>query len=178
MPTDRLPIRFDPFQFARKNVRLEGSIALKSMHRLNEASVTALEPDARVTLHLSTEIAGIVLLTGKIRARVMMTCQRCLKDMVLDIDRPIELALVRSEAEAVEIQDGFETYEVSDETIFTRDLIEDELLLSLPIIPVHHDSVHCDGAMLGYLGPQPEEQARAPDHSPFKVLKDLGKSRH
>jgi uncharacterized protein len=178
MPTDRLPIRFDPFHLAKKNTRLEGSVALKFMRRLDEASVTALEPDARVTLHMSTEVAGIVLLTGNIRARVMMQCQRCLKDMVLDIDRPIELALVRSDAEAVEIQAGFETYEVSNETIFTRDLIEDELLLSLPIIPMHHDSVHCDGAMLSYLGPQPEEQARAPDHSPFRVLKDLGKSRH
>lgn len=178
MRTDRLPIRFDPFQLANKNMRLEGSVALKSMHRLNAVVVAALEPDAWVMLNFSNEVSGVVLLTGNIRARVRMTCQRCLNDMVLDIDRPIELALVRSDAEAAQIQDGFETYEVSDETIFTRDLVEDELLLALPTIPVHQDSVQCDEAMLGYLESQSEEQVRASDQSPFKILKDLGKSRH
>ena len=178
MRSDRLPIRFDPFQLANKNMRLEGSVALKSMHRLNAVVVAALEPDAWVMLNFSNEVSGVVLLTGNIRARVRMTCQRCLNDMVLDIDRPIELALVRSDAEAAQIQDGFETYEVSDETIFTRDLVEDELLLALPTIPVHLDSVQCDEAMLGYLESQSEEQVRASDQSPFKILKDLGKSRH
>lgn len=178
MRTDRLPIRFNPFHLAEKDMRLEGSIALKSMDRLKQTSVTPLEPDAQVMLRFSTEMSGIVLLTGKIRARLSMTCQRCLHDMVLDIDWPIELALIHSDAEAVEVQDGFETYEVIEDTIFTRDLIEDELLLSLPIVPMHEDPVHCDDSMLTFLRPQLEQEVSATDHNPFKVLKDLGKNRH
>ncbi len=169
----RLPEQFDPFQLAAQRAYLKGFIPLNSMPRLKAAQVEVGDQQAWGELHFHALESGLVIMTGNISALVRMTCQRCLGLVDIDIEHKIRLALVNNDAEAALLQDEYETYEVRDNKVFTRDLIEDEILLSLPIIPLHAQELDCDPKMLRIL-----KQNRG-DHSvnrgmhPFSVLKEL-----
>ena len=175
MQVNRLPLRFDPFLLGAQQACLEGSIPLKTMSRLKEASVHPLDANAYVVLQFSRERLGVILLKGHVRASLRAACQRCLSDMEIDINREIELALVRTDAEAGSVQDAFEPFVVTAETVSTSDLIEDELLLSVPAFPVHADLADCDTSMLALLRQDSDVNKVADKASPFAVLEKFRK---
>jgi uncharacterized protein len=92
---------------------------------------------------------------------------------VIQVERPIELAMVSSDAEALRIQDELESYLVNDDSVFTQDLVEDELLLALPAIPVHEEPAQCDAAMLEWLGAGARDDSTQLHENPFAVLKKM-----
>ena len=92
----------------------------------------------------------------------------------MEISRNIELALVRSEAEAAMVEEKYEAYQVGkNDTLFIPDLLEEELLLSLPIVPMHANSEQCNQMMLQILKRNSSEQFSEHGRNPFAVLKDL-----
>jgi uncharacterized protein len=173
MMIERLPLRFDPFRLAAQRARLQGAVAMGAMERLRAASMTPLGADAFVVAEFSTHPSRVVVMTGVLKARVQTVCQRCLGRLVIQVERPIELAMVRSDAEALRIQDALESYLVSDDSVFTQDLVEDELLLALPAIPVHEDPAQCDTAMLEWLAGGAGDDPSQIRENPFAVLKKM-----
>jgi uncharacterized protein len=168
-----LPVQLDPIALATLGGGLTGTVSLLAMERLKEASERLVEHDARVSLRCSKLRSGIHLLTGVVSARVQMVCQRCLGLVNINIDRDFELALVNSDVEAALIQDDYETYVLEKGHFVIRELIEDELLLSLPIIPRHVHELDCDPAMLHILRRNSKEPGNQPSTNPFQVLKNL-----
>lgn len=169
-----LPHRLNPFLLAEQAGREQGIISLKTMNRLMQATAEMGEHDAYVDLWFSLRATGICLLNGKLEAQVQMICQRCLGFVLIDINRSLELALVRSEAEAALVQDEYESYQVGEnDKLLVSDLIEEELLLSLPVVPAHAHRAQCDQAMLQILRRNSGEQFSGYKKSPFAVLKDL-----
>ena len=169
-----LPSQLDPFKFAEREGRLQGSAFLKTMDRLSEATAGTSEHPVFADLWFSIQTSGICLLYGRVETQVQMICQRCLGLLNIEINRSLELALVRSEVEAALIEDEYETYQVGEnDTVLITDLIEDELLLSLPVVPMHANRVQCDQAMLQILKRNSSEQFSEQEQSPFAVLKNL-----
>ena len=169
-----IPYQIDSFQFALREGRLQGSAFLKTMDRLSAALVGTNEHQVFVDLLFSMQTSGICLLHGRVETRVQMICQRCLGLVAIEINRSLELALVRSEVEAALVEDKYEAYQVGENnTLLIADLIEDELLLSLPIVPMHAHRVQCDQAMLQILKRNSSEQISEYDQNPFAVLKNL-----
>src|SRR5215472_17233926 len=92
-----LPPFLDLGQAARLDLRLSGSLAVKSLPRL----VSALAADsgvASVELKAEPEVGGRIVVTGSIRAPLVMTCQRCLESVTLEVEAEPKLAWVRSDA--------------------------------------------------------------------------------
>jgi uncharacterized protein len=168
-----LPVQLDPIALAMLDDGLAGTVSLLAMERLKEATERLVEHDARVNLRCSKLGSGIHLLTGVVSARVQMICQRCLGLANINIDRALELALVNSDVEAALIQDDYETHVLDKGCLVTRELIEDELLLSLPIIPRHAHESDCDPAMLHILRRISKKPSNQPSTNPFEVLKNL-----
>ena len=168
-----LPSQLDPIELAALGDGLAGTVSLLTMERLKGVTERIVEHDAQVSLRCSGLASGIHLLTGVVSARVQMICQRCLGLANINIDRDFELALVNSDVEAALIQDDYETYELKKGRLVTSELIEDELLLSLPIIPMHAHESDCDPAMLHILRHNSKERGNRQSTNPFEVLKNL-----
>lgn len=166
--------RVDPFELARQNAHWQGNVPLKDMHRLKGAVEGVCNSQANADLSFSILNSSICLLNGRVNAFVLLICQRCLEPVELEIDRSVELALVRSDTEAALVQTKYETYQLEvDDTFLAQDFVEEELLLSLPIVPMHADRSQCSQAMLHILESNSVDQLSETKKSPFIALKHL-----
>jgi len=133
-----LPPFLDLGQAARLDLRYSGSLAVSSLPRL----VSALAGDAgraEVELRAAPEVGGRIVVTGRIRAPLQMTCQRCLESVTLEVQTEPRLAWVKSDAEMEALSPEYDPLLSTDGRVALADLVEDELLLALPLAPRHAD---------------------------------------
>jgi len=76
-----------------------------------------------------------VAVTGRLKARLEATCQRCLRPFMLNLEVPVEVLLEVPEALRAE-EDGPE-WDAAGAVGSLGELIEEELLLELPFLPRH-----------------------------------------
>lgn len=172
-PHGHLPASIDPIQLAERGARLTGTLPLKSMPRLMQ---TALDDSGDVQVDLAFEREEgekVFVMHGTLRARLKVTCQRCLEGMDLDIEASPWLILQRS-AERAEREDA--DVLVSDKPLSLSGLAEDELLLVMPMAPLH-EAGKCPAGIraaraAGTAGSKPSGQNRK---NPFSVLSKLKK---
>ncbi len=77
------------------------------------------------------------MVTGRVRATLRLRCQRCLDEVEVPVDARIELALIRRDEDALDLPGHLDPWLVTEERLDPLDLIEDELLLAVPVIPRH-----------------------------------------
>jgi uncharacterized protein len=131
---DGIPLRVKASQAASRHEAFTGRVAFAKLPRL--AAILA-EPEGELHVELQTtrDGEGQGWLHGEIRGRLPLTCQRGLHPFEWGCDVALSLALVESEAEEQKLLKDSESYFVQDDALPLRDLIEDEVLLSLPIVP-------------------------------------------
>jgi len=132
---DRLPVELDPALLARRGRALHGHVPVRDFHRLAHwLADTAGE--LRFELDFGRDDHGRPCLRGHARGEVWLECQRCLAAYPLPLDRRFDLVLVVDEAEAAALPEEIDAV-VMGESRETRlvDLVEDELILALPLIP-------------------------------------------
>jgi len=158
---DGLPSVIDPIELAKAGARLAGGIPCEPMTRLAEMSL-GLAPEARVDLRFGRDPSGHWTMQGSAKCVLTVTCQRCLQPMELEIHAPIQLALVHPgmPEEGIGSEDGVL---VVSGAVSLPALIEDELLLALPMAP-RHPLPECPAAS-GHGNPE-----RPRPESPFHVL--------
>lgn len=165
-----LPQQIDARRFAELGRRLEGEVSLQDCPRLSQA-VRAGEGPISVSLDFEKQSGGQSVVSGNIHGRVVLDCQRCLEPVSIDLQCEVSLGIVDSEAEAEVLPDDLDPL-VSGDEIDLVELIEDELLLALPIVPVHDQ---CDPpAALSGEGHDTELPER---ENPFAVLASLKKGK-
>lgn len=123
---------------------------------------------------------GILRVTGKIRSSPVLECSRCLENFTFAIDTEldIELAPVASLGAAEhELAGGeLDTEFYEGDVIEPVDLIKEQLLISIPMVPLH--SPECKG-LCSVCGTDLNKsecghQRNAPgDFGAFSALKDL-----
>lgn len=160
------PALIDPAQLAEQRTQLSGKLPLTAMPRLAELSL-----DRRGVVHaeLSFDVdagEGLRHMRGRVRAEMFVTCQRCLEPMTLVLEIEPRLILLRpGEREDLAQQE--------DALVVTRavplsELVEDELLLAMPMIP-KHALAQCPAK--DYVG---QSQPAAPTRdNPFAALKAM-----
>lgn len=85
-------------------------------------------------------------LGGRVEARIPAICQRCLEPFELPIELTLRLRLVASGA-TTEEQDGYEDWELHEQTVRPLDIVEEALIMALPMAPLHDDAnAKCRGA--------------------------------
>jgi uncharacterized protein len=131
----------------------------------------AAELSAAAPVHARLEFGreqGLCVAHVRLEAALGMTCQRCMQPLAVELDTDSRVALVASEAEAEAVPAGWETYLAGEGMLGIPALVAEEVLLALPIVPLHADAA-C-GA------PQPEAPAvpePAGKTRPFADLKAL-----
>lgn len=116
-------------------------------------------------------------LSGALSADLAVTCQRCLQAMQYPLQTRLSLALIKDDAQAESLPDEFEPLLLEAEDVNLPEVIEDELLLALPLVLVHeHD---CSDFLQQQALRQKQDAAKAAEqkakNNPFAVLKDLRK---
>ena len=137
LPRDFDPHRLDMAAFAQAEGRLDGEWPLQRMPRLlQDALALSAESPAQTVAWSAIGVAKAV--TGgeaethlQLHASTVMqlTCQRCLQPMTVPLEVQPRLRFVQGETQAEALDEG------SDEDVLA--LIEDELILALPLVPCH-----------------------------------------
>jgi uncharacterized protein len=102
---------------------------------------------------------------GQVDLAARLVCQRCLGEVQVPLGGPIAVALIRSDVEAEGLPDRLDPVVVDASGIRPLDLVEDELLLTLPSVPVHDHCVAPASAFRSDAAPRRE--------NPFAVLAGL-----
>lgn len=170
------PRRLELAAFAASGGELTGEIPLGGLERLVDSVLGAEPPGAPVHWQAegrSRPVTGCepeIWLHLTAQACVSLRCQRCLQPMPvpLDVDRWIRFVRDGAEAEALDAELEDDVLELARQ-LDLHELIEDELLLALPLVPRHE------------VCPQPlpqgsEPQAAEPERpNPFAALEQLKK---
>lgn len=106
------------------------------------------------------------VITGNATTTAMMTCQRCLRPMQVALDAEIGLAVVADESQAGSLTGDMEPVVSVDGEISPLALVEDELILALPVVPRHGPEARCEV-------PADATPAGTARPNPFAVLKSL-----
>jgi uncharacterized protein len=129
-----IPQRVKASQAVARHEAFAGSLPLAKLPRL---AATLADPagELQVELQATRDGEGQDWLHGEIRGHLPLTCQRGLHAFDWNCDVALSLALVGSESEEQKLLKDSESYLVEDDELPLRDLIEDEVLLALPMTP-------------------------------------------
>jgi uncharacterized protein len=171
----------DVFETARIGLRIEGRRALTALPRLAPMLAAAAE-DLRFEyqgLRDDRERCAAIL---RIEAKVPLRCDRCGMPVLLPVSLQSSFFFVQTEAELarIPVDDTDDEPLLGSRRFDLDELVEDELILALPISPRHADCRPTAGASDGDAG---EGGVTAPDlgdgrPSPFAVLAGLKPRRH
>ncbi len=171
MSSQRLPLQIAPFKLARQAQRLQGAIEMSGMERLAEELIDT-NGEINVDLQFGVDEQGTHFARGHMSATVQLTCQRCMNPMSHLIESVVSLGFVSNDDQTGKLPQGYEPLVISDETVALADIVEDELILALPIVAMHEEQ-GCEPIIeqLHIEAEQIEQTEKKPN--PFAVLSDL-----
>ena len=165
----RLPHQIDPFRLCEARATLSGPVPLKQMQRLKPL-LASDSGEINVVLDFDIDELGVPFVKGELKAELQLICQRCLEPFPFVVKQQSTLAWVRSDQEAERLPLRFEPYLVETNPLILNDVIEDELLLALPQIPMHAEA-ECPASK--WLKQQHIDAEDETEENPFSVLANL-----
>ncbi|NKF50512.1 23S rRNA accumulation protein YceD [Shewanella sp. WXL01] len=171
MQTVKIPVSIDPVRAATSRLRYEGIIPGKQNKRLNELSAGDCS-DVVVSLECGVDLQGIVYLRGKAVTELTLLCQRCMTQFTTEVTVDFCFSPCKTEAEIDELPDAYDPIEVNEiGEVRLHQLIEDELIVAMPIVAMHDDEDCQQGSQDIAVGEIEEAQEERPN--PFAVLEKL-----
>lgn len=168
MSKDYLPTQVNALRLAENATDMHGHLLIKSMDRLC-ASLYVQDGDVEVRLQFGTDPQGIRFLKGTANTRLTLQCQRCMEPFTHDIKGDFAYGIVSSEEKARQLPKRYDPIFVKDESLNIQEMVEEELILNLPIVPMHCSSDCKVQLPIVVADPQGDVEA---DH-PFKVIELL-----
>ena len=131
-----LPDQLKLFNFAKKEINLSGLYQISDFPKVSE--IVSNKRD-KVVVELSFYLKNnkTPCVEGIIELDVVLACQRCLDNLSIALKVNINLAFVRNDQESEELDLNYDIYVIEEEELATHDLISDEILLSIPMVPIH-----------------------------------------
>lgn len=145
---------------------IEGQVGVDQLPRL--AGVLANEKGwASVKLAFAKDDQNRRCINGECSAQVNVFCQRCLSAMPLQLEQSFALAVVGDEETSRQLPATLDPVVMEDDELQVYELIEDELLLALPIVSMHAE--RCGERQ--YFAS--ESESSEPRQKPFENLADM-----
>jgi len=165
----KLPIAINPTRSAQRRLVCEGVFKLSEMTRLL-AACEARSEQVQVKIKFDVDERGLTVMTGTGSALVAFTCQRCSDDFEQLLEVDFTFSPVKNEEAAEEIPSYYDVIQLDENgEVNLRDLVEEELILMIPLIP-RHELKDCKATADSVWGELPEELEKP---NPFDVLKQL-----
>ena len=161
----------DGFEFATAGATQEGKLPLAGFPRLKDQLVSDVG-DVTYALRGVRDARGRPSLQLKVRGTLQLRCQRCLGALAHGVDAEQVLALAGSQEEIDAEPAGVEDPDriVAGKEMSVRDLVEDELILSLPYAPRHDE---CEPEFEGT-----DTRGERAMNSPFAGLRGMMQRKH
>ncbi|MGV0953330.1 MAG: YceD family protein [Fluviibacter sp.] len=169
MSSTGLPESFDPTIIARDSFVGSADVPVSDFPRLADL-LTSSNAVVQVALKASLSADQRPTMTIGLAATLEQSCQRCLQPVSVVIDHMHTVEWVADEAELARLDASEEDSDNPDweflpmpvpPKVLTLELVEDELILSLPIVPLHEA---CD---------LPEAKPQSTEDHPFAALARL-----
>lgn len=171
------PLQLDVAALAEEGAALSGRWPLSSFGRLTEASLpeesmaveeAAVDWTVRGESRSVTGGAPEIWLHLQARATPRLQCQRCLEPVDVPVEVERRLRFVRGEDQAAALDaDSEDDVLALERSLDLRQLMEDELLLAVPLVPRH------DVCPQPLPAPPQEDEPSERPASPFAVLESL-----
>jgi len=173
-----LPASIDPIQLAERGARLTGTLSLKSMPRLVQACLDG-SGDVHVDLSFErSEGEGLYEMRGDLSVTLRVLCQRCLDEMDFGLEVSPRLMFMRAGDNPALLELEADVMAV-DKPLLLSSVVEDELLLAMPMVPLH-DLNKCPGKVhvAGAASPAKESvKVEKVKKNPFSVLSELKRTK-
>lgn len=171
MPKENvLPVKVDPFRLADHAVSLKGILLVKNMQRL-VTSLHSTEGDVTVSMDYGIDGQGIRFLHAHFAVDLVLQCQRCLGPFLYYIADNFLVGIVHTEEEAKQLPENYIGLVAKEGSLIIQDVLEDELILSLPIVPMH-DPKDCKVKLPLAAGSEDTAEITKGEN-PFKVIELL-----
>ena len=168
VPESRVPEVLDAWRMVAARRGFEGSLPLAALPRLRDALCA---PDGQVgfAIGFDRDSLGVPYAELRIVAELPLQCQRSLQRFLQPVNVVQRLGLIRDEADEAALPEGYEPLLVpEDGALRPAELVEDELILALPVVPLAPGSERLEHEW----SPPEDEAAKA---SPFAALAALKK---
>lgn len=138
MPEPRLPVSVELSKLTTRGAEISGQLALSKLLRL-EHVLSESSGVADVTLEFYTDEQRRRRITGSVKAELSIFCQRCLGPMPYLVDIEVCVAAVMDEDKAAQLPREIDPVIVVEDMLNLHELVEEELLLSLPFVSFHDE---------------------------------------
>lgn len=180
MSANTFPAHIEPFKWAEQGFTWSGTLPLSCLSRIARETVGSVEnQQVQVNCKLSMDAyLRLVWLDAHIETQAPLECQRCLETVKVDLVSDVHLALVEDESLIERLDEDADFIVLGEGESSTKGtfdepavvnllmLLEDELLLLMPLSPKHDACEHKH---------QPSEQDVAEEKrdNPFDILANL-----
>jgi len=164
---NHLPDRLDLYAAAEAGRVLRGRIELA---RLVRALPLLESPEGELVamLEFGRDEDGTHYVAGTVQGKLVLLCQRCLEPMEYPLDVTFRLGLVHSQEQSRGLSDRYDPLLISGEPASLAEVLTDEVLLALPIVPLHSGANTCRPPATDYQAPADSQR-----ENPFAVLAQL-----
>jgi uncharacterized protein len=162
----------DVDRLADEHADVEFSVPIAELPRLR-SRLAGADGTVQGDVHFARE-AGLAVADLRVRGTATLQCQRCMQSMQAPVETRTRVALIPTEADASRVPEELEPMLAPGGRIGVRDLVEEELMLFFPIVPMHENADECVGSSAAPGGAEPRP---GPTHKPFEQLQELLKRR-
>jgi uncharacterized protein len=145
-------------------------VTLKKLSRLRD-TLASDEGSVEAFCEFSRDEERRSVVAISVKASLQVSCQRCLEPMPVQISSENRLAIVGDDEQARQLPTSLDPLVVPGEKCDLWSLVEDELMLGLPIVS-YHDTDECRALLQEYSEP-PSLTEESEQDNPFKVLEQL-----
>jgi uncharacterized protein len=157
----------DLWRLVERRHGYSGTWPLKRCARL-KTSLHSDEGDVAFEIDFGTDDLGVRFADISVNTKLTLLCQRSLEPFLFQVERKTRLGLIENEEDEASLPAGYEPYIVPAEPLELVDLIEDELILALPVVPLGPQ-----GPLDASFGPVDADLDQAEQSGPFAVLAGL-----
>jgi len=146
----------------------QGKLPLAAMGRLR-GSLANVQGDVAYDIEFGKDEIGVAHLRVRADANLPLTCQRTLEVFGLPVHVDAKLGLITREEDEAALPSNYEPLLTVDGQIKLADVIEDELILGLPVVPLR-PGFEAAPARVWSDAEEPQDE---PQRNPFAALKKL-----
>ena len=134
-----LPQLIDPIECLKDQQVFEGSLDSNSLPRLSEV-LSEANTAIPYRLTFSSDEAGRCIVHCLITTCLKLVCQRCTGSMDLPVKIDSSLCVIANDRQAEKLPKRYEPLVTEAGMVSPQDVVEEELLLAIPMIPRHSDA--------------------------------------
>jgi len=167
----KLPISVDPVRAAQSGTELDALIQKAQMRRLAEATIS-IQSDINTHFVFEIDRQKLRIFHGKASVAVELICQRCNEPMIYQCEAEFTYCPVHNQEQENNLPDVYEPiYYDENGEVNLHEIVEDELILTLPQISKHAIDDCEESEFELTFGEIEEEEEQRPN--PFDALAQL-----